>query len=305
MRELKFVVAHWLALVLSLALASAARGQRSAPQIPGRSLAHPPVIDGVVDDAEWKDTASFEGLWDADTNQVVPEGGRFWLAYDPHYVYFAARLTDPHPESIHATEYATNVDLSGDDSVRLSLDLSGSLSDFNDFEINPRGATNVRLAGGRAAKREWSGEFVARARVTAQGWEAEARIPWQIMNLPGPGRREIRFNVSRFVPRTQRRSVFGYTGGGRLVDTPRWADVALPAPSHVRTLHLLPYTFGGVDPAAGGIARSSLDLKAPLAENVQLVGTGKPDFRNIENQIPSLDVSPLERLAREPRPFFL
>jgi len=51
----------------------------------------------VVDDAEWKDVASFEGLRDADTNQVVAEGGRFWLAYDAQYVYFAARLTDPHP----------------------------------------------------------------------------------------------------------------------------------------------------------------------------------------------------------------
>jgi hypothetical protein len=109
--------------------------------------------------------------------------------------------------------------------------------------------------------------------------------------------------VSRFVPRTQRRSVFGYTGGGRLANTPRWTDVALPAPSRVRTLHLLPYTFGGVDPAGGGIARSGLDVKAPLAGNIQLVGTVRPDFRNIENQILSLDFSRFERLAGETRPF--
>src|SRR5713101_5373448 len=93
-----FVVSHWFALILSVALTSAAQGQGGAPQIPGHSLAHPPAIDGVVDDAEWKDAASFEGLRDADTNQAVAEGGRFWLAYDPRYVYFAARLTDPQPE---------------------------------------------------------------------------------------------------------------------------------------------------------------------------------------------------------------
>lgn len=295
----------WPALILAMTLSSAAHGQGGAPQIPGKTLTRPPVIDGVIDETEWKEAASFAGLRDADTNQVVAEGGRFWLAYDARYVYFAARLTDPHPEAIHATEYQTNVDLSGDDSVRLSLDLSGSLSDFNDFEINPRGATNVRLAGGRAAKREWSGEFVARARITAQGWEAEAHIPWQIMNLPGAGSREIRFNVSRYVPRTQRRSVFGYTGGGRLAETPRWTGVLLPAPSGARTLHLLPYTFGGVDAAGGGLARSGLDLKGQLAENVALVGTVHPDFRNIENQILSLDFSRFERLAGETRPFFL
>lgn len=298
-----FILALWLALVLSVAPAPAARAE--APQIPGRVLIHPPTIDGVVADAEWKDAASFEGLRDSDTNQVVAEGGRFWLGYDAQYVYFAARLVDPHPKSIHATEYATNVDLSGDDSIRLSLDLSGSLSDFNDFEINPRGATNVRLAGGRAAKREWSGEFLAHARITPQGWEAEARIPWQIMNLPDQKHPDIRFNVSRFVQRTQRQSVFVYTGAGHMADTPRWTDVALPPPSRVRMLHLLPYTFGGFDAAAGMIARAGLDLKGPLAENVELVGTIHPDFRNIENQILSLDFSRFERLAGESRPFFL
>jgi hypothetical protein len=62
-----------LALFLTVALTSPARGQGGPPQIPGKSLTQPPVIDGVVDDAEWKDAASFEGLRDADTNQVVAE----------------------------------------------------------------------------------------------------------------------------------------------------------------------------------------------------------------------------------------
>jgi len=137
--------------------------------------------------------------------------------------------------------------------------------------------------------------------------EAEARIPWPIMNLPGAGRREVRFNVSRFVVRTQRRSVFGYTGGGRLADTPRWTGVLLLRPqSRARTLHLLPYTFGGIDPAAGGIAtRRSRPQGAAGGEYPTGWGRVHPDFRNIENQILSLDFSRFERLAGEVRPFFL
>lgn len=107
------LVAVPLALFLAIPLTPAARAQGAGPQIPGRLMSHPPVIDGVVGEDEWKDAASFQGLRDADTNQIAPEGGTFWLGYDQKYIYFAARLIDPHPESIHATEYATNVDLSG------------------------------------------------------------------------------------------------------------------------------------------------------------------------------------------------
>ena len=72
---------------------------------------------------------------------------------------FAAQLKESDPRAIRATEYRTNVGLSGDDYVELDLDLSGSMSAVNSFQINPLGGNNIQIAGGRAAKREWLGRL--------------------------------------------------------------------------------------------------------------------------------------------------
>lgn len=273
--------------------------------IPGYLMTTPPTIDGTVDDVtEWKDVPSFEGLVDSATGAPAPMQGKFWLAYDSKFIYFAAKLPDPQPQKIVATEYRTNVSVSGNDDVAIIVDPFGTLGEFNVFQINPRGATNIRIAGGRAAKREWLGEILAKGRITKEGWEAEARIPWSIMRLPASGAHDVRFNVYRWSPRTQRDTSWRFTEGPKVTDMPHWTNVVLP-PAPPRTLRLLPYNYSGVSEKDGTIANMGLDLKTSITDSLDFVGTINPDFRNIENQVLSLDFSYFERLAGEVRPFFL
>jgi hypothetical protein len=270
----------------------------------GHKIAAAPVIDGTIDATEWAGVPMGQGAYDDDTGERAAENLQFWLAFDDSYIYFAARAFDPDPASIRATEYRTNVSLSGDDNVRLLLDLSGSLADFNEFGMNAKGATSIELAGGRAAKREWSGEFVAQGRITPDGWEVEARIPWRIMRLPAKGPRTIRFNVERSIMRTQRDQAWQYTGGGQFEHFGRWNEVVIPDAPPEHSLKLLPYFYGGYDQETGRVTNAGLDLKTNLADEISLVGSINPDFRNIENDILSLDFSRFERLAGETRPFF-
>jgi hypothetical protein len=269
----------------------------------GHQITSPPTIDGVINEAEWQGVPGGKGMVDEGTGQPAPEDTQFWIGYDDKFIYFAARVLDSQPSSIRATEYRTNVSLSGDDSIELLLDLSGSLADFNGFAMNARGATQIGLAGGRAAKREWSGEFVSQGRITETGWEVEARIPWRIMRLPAAGPRTIRFNVERELRRTERTYVWRYTGAGNQANFGRWTGVVLPKAPVERVLRLLPYGYVGADDD-GHIVNAGLDLKTNLADQVVLVGSVNPDFRNIENAILSLDFSRFERLAGETRPFF-
>lgn len=267
-------------------------------------IAKPPVIDGVIGDGEWNDVPFVEGLHDSTTGAPYSDNGRFWLAYDRDFVYFAARLQESDAHSIHASEYRTNVALTGDDYVELDLDLSGSLSAFNTFQINPRGATNISIAGGRAAKREWLGEFVAKARIADGGWEVEARIPWRSMEIPHGGRRNVRFNVQRFVAKAQRTFTYVFVPETNTGLTPTWVGVDLPKPDIDRSLKLLPYTYLGYDPATKGVFNVGLDMKKAVTDQINLVGSINPDFRNIADQILSIDFSRFERLAGESRPFF-
>lgn len=278
--------------------------------VPAVRLDPPPTIDGVVEEQEWSAAPGGEGFVEEATGVPAEETGRFWLGYDGRYVYFAARLRDPDPSRIQANEYRTNASLAGDDSVTLTLDLFGRMNEFNRFSMNPRGGTQIEIAGGRALKREWVGEFVARGRVTAEGWEVEARIPWEIMTLPPAGARTVRFNVRRYTPRTQRRTVWQYTGGGQVENTGRWEGVEIPALGRRRAISALPFAILGVErdeetDEASFASSVGLDFKTALTDSIELVGTVNPDFRNVENQILSLDFSYTERLPDETRPFFL
>lgn len=273
--------------------------------IPAYRLPKPPLIDGAIHvEDEWKGVPSVSGLYDETTNERASDDGTFWIAYDNDFVYVAARMVDSQPGLIRANQYQTNVSLQGDDYLQVDLDLSGSASDFNQFQANPKGATNMLLAGGRAAKREWAGEFEAAGRITPAGWELEMRIPWQAMKLPAAGPRDLRVNFERFVARTNRSFAVAYVNNGGS-NNPIWRAVPVPGRQVDNSIKLLPYGYAGYDSQNGPILNAGMDMKGSIADQIQLVGSINPDFRNIENQILSLDFSRFQRLPGESRPFFL
>lgn len=274
-------------------------------RIEGRNTTTPPTLDGIVnEESEWPSAHAFGTLVDQVTGEPSEEQGKFWITYDQDFIYFAAKLNDRQPSAIKATEYRTNVSVDGDDNVSLLIDLSGSLADFNQFDINPRGATNIDLAGGRAAKREWQGEFVAKARITETGWEAEAKIPWQIMRLPSSGKRDVRIVCLRSHKRLSRTFTTAHASDQSYKNAGLWTGIEVPPATVDRSILLLPYVYLGQGQEEGTIVNAGVDLKTKLTSEIQLVGSVNPDFRNIENDILSLDFSRFERLAGETRPFF-
>lgn len=274
----------------------------SPNEVPAVRASQVPQLDGKISPGEWDAFGGGTGFVDERTGQPA-EGGQFWLGYDDKFIYFAARVDMDNPKAIRADEFRTNVSLTNDDSVYLGIETFGGLSNFNIFGVNSRGATNIQIAGGRAAKREWLGEFQAAGNQTDSGYEVEARIPWSVMRLPSPGPRDIRFNIFRFNPVSQRTTVWKYTQRDP-EQAGKWLQVHIPSQPSGRPIKLLPYAFGGVE-ENDVLANAGLDVKTSLTDSIDLVGTINPDFRNVENQILSLDFSYFERLAGESRPFFL
>lgn len=285
-----------------LAVAHVAQAQANFV-IDGKKLESAPTIDGVLSDGEWSSAATFNGTIDEDTISKNEDPSEFWIAYDEKYIYFAARLHDKSPNSIKANEYRTNVGLGGDDQVVLQLDPNGTLEVFSEFAMNAAGGSNLSIAGGRAIKREWMGDFITKGRITEKGWEVEARIPWALMQLPSAGNRNPRINVMRYTSRTQRTSLWAFTNGAG-IKYGTWSSVQIPKMPFERKLKLLPYAFGGFEEGGDVLSDVGLDFKTSLTETVELVGTINPDFRNIEGDILSLDFSYLERLPNDTRPFF-
>lgn len=288
--------------IVALVGASSLVHSQSIPSVEAKSLEKPPTIDGSINPDEWSSATAFSGLVDLSTGAPA-DNGEFWIGHDSKFVYFAARLADPSPSSIRAVEYRTNVGLGGDDNVKLWLEPAGAGEAYNIFTMNAAGGSNLQIAGGRAIKREWLGEFMTKGRVTESGWEVEARIPWQIMQLPAPGRRSAKFNVLRYTTRTQRDTAWAYQGGPGLYYG-RLNNLEIPKTKFEPTLKLLPYGFGGLEDGGEFQTSFGMDFKTSLTSTIEAVGTINPDFRNIENDILSLDFSYLERLPDDSRPFF-
>lgn len=243
-------------------------------------------------------------MFDQNTGATGSDLSTFRIAYDDKYIYFAAQLKDAEPNRIRATAYRPNVNLEGDDSVGFGIDPFGTFSDGNRFDINPLGGTSIGINGGRAPKQEWLGALEGKSRRTTDGWETEVRIPWSIMRLPSAGTHDLRINFYRAYGRQQRWLSYANTNNGKVQNNPIWKGVSVPQQSKERPIKLLPYAYGGYEPK-GAILNSGLDLKYAVNDDLDLVGSVNPDFRNIENQVLSVDFSYFERLAGETRPFFL
>jgi hypothetical protein len=279
--------------------------QAQAPEFPAVRVEEPPVIDGTVAQEEWAFAEPLENFFDGSTQEPAPDQATLYLAYDDEFIYLAGRLFSD-PGQLTAEEYQKNVGIRGDDEITFEIDPFGSLAGFNRFSVNPRGATSIGITGGRAAKSEWIGRFDAESSITEDGWEFEARIPWAIMSLPGPGMRNMRFNLDWYISRYDRRYTFRYVGNDRAGEIPVWLGVDFPRIEKARTINLLPFSYFGFseDEPDEWIINSGLDLKTGLTDRIELVGTVNPDFRNIEGDILDLSFSNFERLAGEARPFF-
>ena len=299
------------AIVLaSLAVAGLAFGDEfpvipSPDQLEARKLAQAPKIDGSIEDSEWAGASSSQRtLIDIGSSQATTDRGKYWIGYDDQAVYFAVRTWLAEPNRLVADEFRDNVSLSGNDSVTFYLDVMGSTRDFSTFTINPQGALQIDISGGRAAKTEWRGECQGAARRTDFGWEAEIRIPWDILPLPQAGRRDIRYLADWFVSARQRGLSFHSTQGD-FSKMHTLTGVEIPPVITHQTLRLMPYGYTGFDDDGRFVGNAGLDMKTSLGGAATIVGTINPDFRNIENDILSLDFSNFERLAAEVRPFFL
>lgn len=271
-------------------------------RVPGRVLNPAPKIDGQLTDGEWSGASQFQGLVDRDTGATYPQPARFWLGYDREFVYFAVQVQVQ--GGVRASAYRQNTSLTGDDYATISLDPFGKTGSYNGFSVNARGATAISIAGGRAAKTEWLGEFVSKGRITEAGWEAEARIPWSLMRLPESGVRDCGFNVYVYDPRVGQTLTWRYQNTMSDRDFGSWVGVDVPPVESRRSIKLLPYGYVGLDRNDKHIANMGLDLKSNINDQIDLIGTVNPDFRNIENQVLSLDFSYYERLPSDSRPFF-
>lgn len=236
-----------------------------------------------------------------------PLGTRTWMAYDDKAIYVAFECSEPDMGKVRAIETRPGANFENDDFVVLRLDPFDTRQEgrFNFFRVNALGTQEEFLVGGAAAKREWRGDWEAKAGRTDKAWIIEMRIPWTVISRPGGGK-PINMMLN-FVRMSQHLGTKLLWSNSTLASRPElegsWQNIKPPAERFVVKPQLLAY--GLAEQVSGRtLGRMGLDVKAKLSPQINAIGTLYPDVRNVEQQVESASFSRSERFLGDARPFF-
>ena len=168
----------------------------------------PPVIDGSLNDAVWRNAALIDDLW-----QVYPieyseptEHTEIYLLYDDDALYVGAIMYDSDPSDITALNLRQNDNVGTDDRLFVSIDPFNDQRSGYFFGVNPNSVRSDGLYQNVTEfYRDWDSIFEARAERFEGGWTAEFEIPFKSISFD-PTTDTWGMNFSRTMPAVNERS---------------------------------------------------------------------------------------------------
>ncbi len=157
-------------------------GQKSVQM---RRTSTPPVIDGVLDDAVWRDAPVVDDLHQVDPIEYAQpfEHTEIMLLYDDDALYVGVRLYD-NPDEITAQNLRQNDSIGQDDRIFVTIDPFNDRRSGYYFGLNPNG---VRMDGIYQNVTEfysaWDSIYYAEAGRFDEGWIAEFEIPFKSISF--------------------------------------------------------------------------------------------------------------------------
>ncbi|HLK13324.1 MAG TPA: carbohydrate binding family 9 domain-containing protein, partial [Fimbriimonadaceae bacterium] len=248
-----------LLLLSSLAALATAAGAQSNLALPAVKSSMPILCDCDKDAPCWKNASPITGFVDLAHGNPVTDQTQARILYDSDNIYVLIECSDSKPDGITGRETVRDTLFNqnghgnfptNEDYVIVTLDpfLTHQNADISTFGVNPLGTRSAQIAGGRAAKAEWNGDWEASAKRTPSGWICQMRIPWKMLHHPAGGKTvTIGFDVARFQYRTQTMSIWSNLGPQLFWEREgAWQGVELPKEGFKHTFSALPYAIGGV-----------------------------------------------------------
>jgi len=289
------------------------------------------VVDGRLDEPVWERAAVLR-----DFSQYLPNDNRpaddsttVLVWYSPTAIWFGIRAYQD-SASVRAT-LADRDKIGGDDCVEILLDTFNDRRQALVFGVNPLGVQAdgtlrdaprqtinfLSSAVTGAYTLDLSPDYVyeSKGRLTAWGYEVEVRIPFKTLRYQAREPQDWGLNVIRVVQATghqhtwtrvlQTEASFLAQDGTLTGLTDMHRGLVLdvtPEVTSTLTGAQAPggWHYGGGDPRVGATARWG------VTTNLTLNGTVRPDFSQVESDVPQIQFDPRQALYYpEKRPFFL
>jgi hypothetical protein len=282
-------------------------------------------IDGDLGDPGWKGAAVIDSFWETQPgNNVSPKvKTTAWVTYDDRYFYIAVKCDDPDPRKIRAPYVDRDNVIGTDDNVAIFLDTRNDRRSAVELRVNPRGIQGDAVFNDANGNEDFSPDFFydSAARITADGWQAELRIPFSTLRYPKADPQTWGILIWRNHPREYRYAIHSSPvprGSNCLIcrSMELTGLTGLPSTSHMVVAPFGTAKESGVprdpaDPASGLVNQpvkldGGVDVKWTPSANLAIDGTVNPDFSQVEADVAQISVNTRFALFYpEKRPFFL
>lgn len=141
-------------------------------------------LDGNLADTEWAGADSITTFTQRDPQQGAPASEHTVVRFlgTPEGLWVGVWANDRDPAGIRRTQLRRDAELGADDHVSIMLSPTADKRTGFLFSINANGSLyDAEVENFEDESSEWDGVWDGRARVTANGWQAEILIPWQTL----------------------------------------------------------------------------------------------------------------------------
>ncbi|TMQ73484.1 MAG: hypothetical protein E6K81_04410 [Candidatus Eisenbacteria bacterium] len=296
-----------------------ASGALTRPPIRAVRLTGDITIDGALTEPVWQCDNACTAMVERIPIEGVPAAQRteVRVAYDDHAIYIGARMYDTAPDSIVA-RLGRRDDSVASDEFAVYLDPYHDRRSGYFFVINAAGAlSDGTLSNDVSSDKSWDGVWEGRARIDAQGWTAEMKIPCAQLRFDRAGEFVWGIDFRRTVTRRREEDWIVYRPRKESGFVSRFPDlVGEDRIAAARPLEVWPYlTAKGeylqhapLDPFNHGSRlrrNGGADLHAGLGSRMSLNATFNPDFGQVEVDPDAVNLTDVETFLEEKRPFFV
>jgi hypothetical protein len=284
-------------------------------------LKEPITLDGVLDEAIWKDA---EG-WNGNFMQYFPSDTslskfptRVKVAFDDTNLYLAAIMENNGPRKYVSTSLRRDFRGEQNDGISFVFDTFNDLTNAFQFGVNPYGVQREALLANGGSRSEdlnlaWDNKWYSEAKIMENHWQVEVIIPLSTLRF-NEGAQNWNVNFYRIDSHTGERSTWAPIPRNIPIITTAFLRKMIfeePLLKKGANVSLIPYVAGrtsknflensseALTPAIGG------DAKIGIGPAMNLDLTFNPDFSQVEvdQQVTNLDR--FEIFFPERRQFFL
>ena len=277
---------------------------------------NPPVIDGKLNESEWKKITPAEGFTfirpETKAGEKLPDDykSKVYFGYDNNAIYVGAQLNHPDPENIPREFGPRDIGIfSKSEAFWISLDTYDDRSNYFSFFVTSAGTIADLFQSGDKGDVNYDTVFDAKIDFNESGWSLEMFIPYSAIRFPKKDvqnwglnfvRRVLDFNGD-FVWNPVDKRIFKYHESMGLLKNIK--NIEPPT-----RLFFYPYLQSSVNARKGTSPSASysagLDLKYGLNSSFTFDMTLIPDFGQVSFDDRELNLSPFEQQFKERRAFF-